>query len=405
MSRELELVTAAALADGRRGPQPAPAGAGAKHAAVHTECLNCAAPLHGPYCYSCGQPADDHHRSIFHLMWEAVEGLTHLDGRLARTVPALFLRPGALARDHFEGRRQRHVPPFRLFLVCLLLFMLSLETAVGHGSGGGVRATTPDGKPVHLGDTVTVRDKDGSTSKVRVPSAEEISRMAGGRVTPAQVAAAVAAEDRHDPDTPAPASKTAPPPPPPQAPAGPHIAFGPRPQGSGLASVQVDGRPAGPERALDAFDKASKKHSALGAWLVEHGKKARESREYFKSVAFEWAHRLAILLLPIFALLLTGCYFYKRQFYVYDHLVVSMHFLSFVFLVSAIGYILPEPVRGWAILVASAWTPVNLFMTLRGAYGSGVIGAGVRTFGLWVASIVLFTLLLLGILAVALGEM
>lgn len=358
MTRELELVTAAAVADGRPGSAPAPAGAGPKHAAVHAECLNCGATLHGPFCHNCGQTADDHHRSIFHLLWEAVEGLTHLDGRLARTVPALFFRPGALARDHFEGRRQRHVPPFRLFLVCLLLFMLALETAVGHGGAHGDGAT-PDGKAVHLGETVTVRGKDGTSSTVRVPSAQEISRMAGGRVSAAQVEA---------------------------------------------AAEPADGK-AAPGRALDDFEKASENHSALGSWLIEHGRKARASQEYFKSVAFEWAHRLAVLLLPIFALLLTACYFYKRQFYVYDHLVVSMHFLSFVFLISAIAYLLPQPLRGWGIFVASLWTPVNLFMTLRGAYGSGVVGAGVKAFGLWVASLALFCVLLIGILAVALGQM
>ena len=83
-------------------------------------CLNCGAIVHSRYCSDCGQSTDDLRRPILHLLWEGVEGFTHLDGRLARTLPLLFFHPGQLARDHLEGRRARHVPPLRLFLVSLL---------------------------------------------------------------------------------------------------------------------------------------------------------------------------------------------------------------------------------------------------------------------------------------------
>src|SRR5579875_3585940 len=128
MIREMEALTADAMA--REAGD-----AGAAHPShTHADCLNCGAHLHGRYCHDCGQSADDHHRSIGHLLWEAVEGFTHLDGRLAKTLPALILHPGRLARDHIEGRRQRHVPPFRLFLITLLIFMFVAEAEIGHGS-------------------------------------------------------------------------------------------------------------------------------------------------------------------------------------------------------------------------------------------------------------------------------
>ena len=116
----------AAVADSLRqlvGPRPdfhLPAGA---------VCANCGAVLQGRYCHVCGQDADTHKRSILHLTWEGIEGLFHLDGRLRRTAPDLFLRPGRLARDYMENRIARHVPPFRTFLVTLLLFILAAEYA------------------------------------------------------------------------------------------------------------------------------------------------------------------------------------------------------------------------------------------------------------------------------------
>jgi hypothetical protein len=343
--RELEIAGLAS-ADGLVGPKRGRKGQGPKHAVAHTECLNCGATLHGRYCAECGQAADDHHRSILRLAWEAVEGLTDLDGRLAKTVPALFFRPGALAQDHFEGRRQRHVPPFRLFLVTLLLFMLSLET-VTHGKpppapGGKPAAGVPAGPGVVVGPPA----KAGRTVS-----------LAGGLVT-------VQADNDKE-------------------------------------AKALDS----PGAALDEVSKTKQGESPLGQWLIAHIKKANDNRELFRSTIFEWAHRLAILLLPIFALLLTGLYVYKRKFYVYDHLVVSMHFLSFVFLLWAVAYIMPNPVRPWLMLIATIWIPVNLFMTLRGAYGSSIAGAVVKTAFLWVATLTLFLALLVGIIVVALGQM
>lgn len=426
MSRELELVAGAAVADGLPGPAKARAGAGPKHAAVHTECLNCGAALHGRFCAACGQAADDHHRSILHLMWEAVEGLFHLDGRLARTLPALFLHPGRLARDHFEGRRQRHVPPFRLFLVTLLLFMLALEGLLhggGHAPGQAEHAAAP--ATAKLGDTVTVRDKDGVPHAVQVPTAAQISAWTGGRVSAEEIARSAKAAQPAEPHAGAP-SKAA---------QGRTLSVGggliqmgtgaPPPAGLPEATGKADeqslgyrlGHAAGKgarsslkgeaaaDKALDDFESASEKHSVAGNWFVEKVRKASANKEYFMSVVFGWAHRLAVLLLPIQAAFLTLLYCYKRQFYVYDHLVVAMHFLSFGFLLWGAVYLLPKPVRDIGYLIAMIWTPVNLFMTLRGAYGSGVIGAGVKTVVVWGATMAAFLFLILGLLVIALGQM
>jgi hypothetical protein len=122
LSGELEIAAVEAaphLAGRRHAHAPAPG----------SSCANCGTELRGVFCYVCGQDSDTHKRSILHLMWEAVEGLLHLDGRLLRTLPMLFLRPGQLARDYMEGRIVRHTPPFRTFLVALLLFIFAAEYA------------------------------------------------------------------------------------------------------------------------------------------------------------------------------------------------------------------------------------------------------------------------------------
>ena len=88
-------------------------------------CANCGETLAGPWCHACGQLAEDFHRSIVRLLGEVVESLTHMDGRLWRTLPNLAVKPGRLTRDYIDGRRASQIPPLRLFLVVLLLFFLT----------------------------------------------------------------------------------------------------------------------------------------------------------------------------------------------------------------------------------------------------------------------------------------
>ncbi len=68
---------------------------------------------------------------------------------------------------------------------------------------------------------------------------------------------------------------------------------------------------------------------------------------------------------------------------IYDHLLVAMDFLSFTFLASAPGMILPPPWGFYWLGVVTLWIPVNLYQTLRGAYGSSVAGAVLKTFAVW----------------------
>jgi hypothetical protein len=94
-------------------------------------CFNCGAILQGPWCHACGQLGEDYHRSAHHLIWEAFEGLFHADGRLWHTLPRLLFRPAALTRDYLAGKRASQVPPFRIFLIVLLLVFFIGETLTG----------------------------------------------------------------------------------------------------------------------------------------------------------------------------------------------------------------------------------------------------------------------------------
>jgi hypothetical protein len=88
---------------------------------IGTPCPNCHTTLAGAWCYACGQRGEEFHRSIWRLTWEALEGVTNLDGRVWQTLPRLVLKPGELTRDYLDGHRATQIPPFRLFLIVLVL--------------------------------------------------------------------------------------------------------------------------------------------------------------------------------------------------------------------------------------------------------------------------------------------
>ncbi|MFA5684054.1 MAG: DUF3667 domain-containing protein [Lysobacteraceae bacterium] len=89
-------------------------------------CANCNAVLVGEYCAACGQRRfRDSDRRLGHLLGEAFEQLTDLDGRFLRSLRGLMLRPGRIARDWFDGRKARWMSPLTLFLFANVLFFFA----------------------------------------------------------------------------------------------------------------------------------------------------------------------------------------------------------------------------------------------------------------------------------------
>ena len=65
----------------------------------------------------------------------AEEGLTEFDGRIWRTLVRLVRDPGGLTRDYVEGHRASELPPFRLFLVMVLIVFFAGSLAAPDGPG------------------------------------------------------------------------------------------------------------------------------------------------------------------------------------------------------------------------------------------------------------------------------
>jgi hypothetical protein len=355
------------------------------HPASGALCANCDAILQGPYCHACGQTSDNHKRSVFHLAWEVIADMFHLDGRLSRTLPDLFLRPGRLAKDYMEGRIARHVPPFRTFLVALLLYIFAAEHAVHEelareavrDAAAAAALATPQGRAReaaheraeaakdHAGDladaakdrTDDLRDPDERRDKVAARFAKATAK--------ADARFAIAMDK---------------------------------------AARVEQGLP--PETSADAATHAGVQlPTKRRQWFADGLKKAIANKEYYLTVLFTWAHRMAALLLPIVALTLALAYRNRPGFFIHDHALVAMDLLSFTFLTNAVGFILPLPLMGPWFVVITLWTPVNLFQTLRGAYGSSMLGAVIKTVFVWGTTVTAFSVLLTALMLFTLEQL
>jgi hypothetical protein len=305
MARELEAAAIdsvpAMLA--RAPQQPLPIGA---------PCPNCETALAGPWCQACGQSSDDFHRSLVKLAGETLEGIFELDSRLWRTLPDLALRPARLTRRYLDGHRVAQIPPFRLFLIVVVVVFL----AAGLG-----------------------------------PPRRPVVNLGGGA----------------------------------RPPGAPGVSLGePGAKDSGL-QLNL-------ESSADPRDR----------WLTTRLNAAAKNPVQFESMLTEWAQRLAVLALPMSAALLGLLFFWRRGVYMFDHLIFSMHSLSFQGLLVAV-VMAGSQLSGWFgwLLLAA---PVHLFAHLRGAYGLGVFGTLARMLVLFVGSVIGFGVALVGLVFIGLVE-
>jgi hypothetical protein len=83
-------------------------------------CLNCGTTLMGAHCHACGQKAKVH-RTLHAFGHDILHSVLHFDGKIWRTLPMLFWKPGELTRRYVHGERAKFVSPLALFLFTVFL--------------------------------------------------------------------------------------------------------------------------------------------------------------------------------------------------------------------------------------------------------------------------------------------
>ena len=304
-------------------------------------CRNCGASLAGDFCHACGQSAQSLRQPFWALFGEGIETLFALDGRIARTLPSLLLRPGRITRAYLDGQRARFIPPFRLYVVASLLFFVLLPLVTGQSLS-----------------LISQSPQNFDEAREQIESA-----YAAGEMTETEYQEAINGLTDVETLWEGGTIEVAP-----ESPAPPGDAEAPVAAGEDVDSVM-------PAEALAAIRQAGAEGDQDAARLTRMIDNPRELAERTQ----EWIPRIMFVLLPVYACLLALVYLWRRQFLFYDHLIVSLHFHSALFFAMAVGFLAAFVVGpGWVMLALFLYSNWYLYRLNRAVYGRGRLSSVLR---------------------------
>jgi len=354
-------------------------------------CANCQTELQGPVCHQCGQVADGYHRPVHGLLGEVFEGLTALDGRVVRTLPALLLRPGRLTRAFLKGKRARYMPPFRLYIIASLMFFLLVPGVdnLADAVRSGASSADPAGRAEAMREVeAQIQDgiASGNLTEREAAQARATLAMVGLGVGQPSGDAGAATSDpaRAPPEPGAEASADATD----DSDAGEPVLEDAWVGYIDGVDLSGDGDPDEIRRFFAPEDFGEPAPQTL--WPLPF---RRHLGDRFAEVAADpggwveaagaWIPRIMFVMVPVYALLLALTYAWRRGFYFFDHLIVSLHLHAALFLVMAALMLVSNVIgAGWAWLVLIVYSNLYLYRVQRVVYGRGRVTSVLRTLAL-----------------------
>lgn len=284
-------------------------------------CSNCDHPVDGKFCTNCGQSAKDFHRPFFSVVSESLGDALSVDNRLLHTLVPLFLRPGYLTKEFMRGRRARYTPPFRLylFLTFFAFLLLSHNHKPETDSEKNLTIETDEGKEVEVlsfFDEI-LRESALENDSLSVDSLTKDSVSSGKIVT-------LNLGNELERDT----------------------------------TATLPKRKVGEE--LLSQNKAIK--NLVDMW--------RLNPTLLIDNVFKKLSQTLLLILPLFALFLA-LFYIRRKYYLLEHLLISLNFHSFIFVIVIVSELLI--MTGVKLIYPFAFylyllIPIQLFLALKFYY-------------------------------------
>ena len=270
---------------------------GKEETKVLAKCLNCSSVLEDRFCSHCGQDSKEFKRSVWNVFVRFFETFTDFDNKLWSSLFPLIFKPGFLTRQFLAGKRKSYLNPIQMyaffsFLYFFTFFYMPDFVSVDKSSlAERLTKEMSDSNSLEtdLNDTIPFGSIGNSkiTIKRDAKQKDKITINQGSLQT---LKSYDSSQLSH------PKSKR---------------------HGFIVRSIY--------RKTLDVLEKSRNKDSTALASLIET----------FKANSAN----LIILLLPLFALILKILYI-RRSFYYVEHLIFSIHFHCFAFLILSIGNIL-----------------------------------------------------------------
>ena len=295
-------------------------------------CGNCETMLTGPFCHMCGQAVRSPVREFFSFVFDSAGEFMRPDGKFFRSLAALYFRPGMLTTRYLAGQRVNFIKPVKLYfsLSVILFLLVSLEMSIknelsptlkAHGSDVSLGFEEPKTRMTALGGALSV---DFANEK---SEDEKEDKFADFKVQGKAWDAAT----------------------------NPFVVTW-----------------------LPAF--ANNWLNSKLAHLNEVGDIAEKHPEKVVESLFRVLPTMMFLLLPVFALVLKGLYFFRKRLYA-EHLLVAVQSHSFLFL-SFIVLVLLTDIAELAgpnvakfttplAVIVGCWMPIYLFLMQKRVYRQG----------------------------------
>jgi Protein of unknown function (DUF3667) len=115
--------------------------------APETNCLNCEAPLTGKFCSACGQKANLHKDNFWHMTAHFAGDYFHYDNKFWSTVKVLFIKPGKITAEYNLGKRAKYLNPIQFYFFVTTVFFLLFFSFSSHNNEH-IKIKTQSNKPI-----------------------------------------------------------------------------------------------------------------------------------------------------------------------------------------------------------------------------------------------------------------
>ena len=384
-------------------------------------CTNCGTKLEGPVCHRCGQVNDVYHRPVWGLLSELLEGLFALDGRVSRTVPALMVKPGQVTRDFLKGQRARFIPPFRLYIFASLIFFLLVSPVRGmfNPDSGLADAALLDPAQIESAlDDASISPEDVEAQIVSALESGDLTQEEANEIRavaaqfealglsaffPSITEEPNASEDGNAPDAESPPVSEG---------ESPTIAQDAEVDGRGLV-VEIDTSSSSGDvgqnlrRALvpEEFDEPAPDISMdreARTYLADRLQAIADDPQDWIDEAWSWVPRVMFVMVPVYALLLGIMFMFRRGFFYFDHLIVSLHLHSALFLAMSVLALAGSLINaGLATMALLIYANAYLYRMLRVVYERSRFGSVLRVLLLDFIYLVLLLVALITVLVLS----
>jgi hypothetical protein len=310
------------------------------HGKERTEknCLNCNARVFGRYCHVCGQENIEPKETAWELVAHFVNDITHFEGKFITSIRYLFFKPGFLTAEYLRGRRASYMNPVRMYVFTSAFFFILFftffknendESAMFKINEDGNEMKVPD-KPILIKEEALKNAKNKKDSEVIEQVLPNDSTL--------------------------------------------HIFKNNPEKKSSIRSIPINGKTYNSVAEYDSIQKslAPDKKDKWYQRLIERrllivDEKYGGDLSKFKKALFEYVlhslPKMLFLSLPLFALALALLYIRRKQFYYVSHLIFTIHFFVFVFLMLLVVFTSNkiEQQTGWNLGLFKAFLWVYMF--------------------------------------------